>query len=179
MHCQERNQQFTNERAAFMRSILWFPGHINTQARGTEQGQRSTRQLTIPAQLQRRYATIAGASSQQRRPATINCSTRYEMQKIPSKNRLIDSRNFLCLYWWQSHNLQRNNSSTRHKILIAIQLIGAFNIVTLEWNDFTDQTWPKLKAFFGNAHDTCLGVGAGITRALGCHGATHIVDTTP
>ena len=26
--------------------------------------------------------------------------------------------------------------------------------MTLEWNDFTDQTWPKLKAFFGNAHDT-------------------------
>ena len=64
------------------------------------------------------------------------------------------------------------------KALIAIQLTGAYEIVTQEWAGFaaTEKTWHQLKAHFTEAYDIRLSSGAGTAGMAGYHGAANVVD---
>ena len=65
-----------------------------------------------------------------------------------------------------------------NKVLITIQLIGVFEITTMEWNGFDEvnKNWYWLKSHFTDAYDIWLGVGAWTAGMTGCHGVANVVD---
>ena len=63
------------------------------------------------------------------------------------------------------------------KALIAIQLTGAYELATQEWDEFNadQKTWHQLKAH-SEAYDICLSSGAGTAGMAGYHGAANAMD---